>query len=127
MSNHLSALVRHMTEDSIKAPQKTNWLANKIIAFCLSAALPQSVCHPTCAVVFSDIVCTSLEYFSKFRDVTIWEFPNKVGLEHKVHSAGGLNGRVFGTGGHNWSAAVGVIGSCYPLQPAHPVLGGSYL
>ena len=97
MSKRLSALVRHMlmAEAPIKAPQKTKRLAKQIVAFCLSAALPQSVCHPTCAVVFSDIVCTNLEYFSKFSDVTIWEFHNKVGLEHKVHSAGGLDGKVF--------------------------------
>jgi ABC-type multidrug transport system fused ATPase/permease subunit len=54
-------------------------------------------------VVFSGTVRTNLDPFSEFQDVTLWEIVKKVGLEQQVHSTGGLDGKVDGTGGQAWS------------------------
>jgi ABC-type multidrug transport system fused ATPase/permease subunit len=54
-------------------------------------------------VVFSGTVRTNLDPFSEFQDVTLWEIVKRVGLEQQVHSTGGLDGKVDGTGGQAWS------------------------
>uniref|UniRef100_A0A383WNY2 Uncharacterized protein n=1 Tax=Tetradesmus obliquus TaxID=3088 RepID=A0A383WNY2_TETOB len=54
-------------------------------------------------VVFTGTVRTNLDPFGEFTDTAMWEVIKKANLESQVKSAGGLDGRVDGTGGQAWS------------------------
>jgi ABC-type multidrug transport system fused ATPase/permease subunit len=54
-------------------------------------------------VVWSGTVRTNLDPFNEFPDTDLWEVIKKAGLEDQVKSAGGIDGKVDGTGGQAWS------------------------
>ncbi|KXZ44762.1 hypothetical protein GPECTOR_62g877 [Gonium pectorale] len=55
-------------------------------------------------VMFTGTVRSNLDPFGEFKDdAVLWEVLNKVGLEAQAQHAGGLDGRVDGTGGKAWS------------------------
>ncbi|GIL76626.1 hypothetical protein Vretifemale_6124, partial [Volvox reticuliferus] len=55
-------------------------------------------------VMFSGTVRSNLDPFREFKDdAVLWEVLRKVGLEAAAQHAGGLDGRVDGTGGKAWS------------------------
>jgi ABC-type multidrug transport system fused ATPase/permease subunit len=54
-------------------------------------------------VVFSGTVRTNLDPFNEYSDTAMWEVIKKAGLESQVRGAGGLDGKVDGTGGQAWS------------------------
>ncbi|GIL86269.1 hypothetical protein Vretimale_13733 [Volvox reticuliferus] len=55
-------------------------------------------------VMFTGTVRSNLDPFGEFKDDSVlWEVLQKVGLEAQAQHAGGLDGRVDGTGGKAWS------------------------
>jgi ABC-type multidrug transport system fused ATPase/permease subunit len=54
-------------------------------------------------VVFSGTVRSNLDPFGEFTDTAMWEVIKKANLESQVKAAGGIDGRVDGTGGQAWS------------------------
>ncbi|GLC53728.1 hypothetical protein PLESTB_000780900 [Pleodorina starrii] len=55
-------------------------------------------------VMFTGTVRSNLDPFGEFKDDTVlWEVLQKVGLEAQAQHAGGLDGKVDGTGGKAWS------------------------
>ncbi|KXZ54551.1 hypothetical protein GPECTOR_4g616 [Gonium pectorale] len=55
-------------------------------------------------VMFTGTVRSNLDPFGEFKDDgVLWEVLHKVGLEAQAQHAGGLDGRVDGTGGRAWS------------------------
>jgi len=48
-------------------------------------------------------VRTNLDPFNEYSDNDMWEVIKKAGLEQQVRSAGGIDGKVDGTGGAAWS------------------------
>eukprot|EP00883_Tetradesmus_obliquus_P000567 jgi/Sobl393_1/10597/SZX72300.1 len=54
-------------------------------------------------VVFSGTVRTNLDPFGEFSDAQMWEVLKKAGLEGQAKTAGGLDGKLDGTGAKAWS------------------------
>jgi ABC-type multidrug transport system fused ATPase/permease subunit len=74
-----------------------------IASLALRKLRPSLSIIPQEPVVFSGTVRTNLDPFGEFTDTAMWEVLKKAGLEGQAKAAGGLDGRLDGTGGKAWS------------------------
>uniref|UniRef100_A0A383VW30 Uncharacterized protein n=1 Tax=Tetradesmus obliquus TaxID=3088 RepID=A0A383VW30_TETOB len=74
-----------------------------IASLALRKLRPSLSIIPQEPVVFSGTVRTNLDPFGEFTDTAMWEVLKKAGLENQAKAAGGLDGRLDGTGGKAWS------------------------
>jgi ABC-type multidrug transport system fused ATPase/permease subunit len=74
-----------------------------IASLALRKLRPSLSIIPQEPVVWSGTVRTNLDPFNEFPDTDLWEVIKKAGLEQQVKSAGGIDGKIDGTGGQAWS------------------------